>query len=88
MSKYYTSHFVWKRIDEKSAVRYLCFFDLTSKKYAVQNADFFYLPITKERLLESDMNGVELFLDLSPLERCDWFDEILEAVADHELNFS
>lgn len=88
MSKYYTSQFVWKKTDEKRAVRYLCFFDLSSKKYAVQNADFFYLPISSQRLFEADVNGIELFIDTSPLERCNWFDDLLEAVEDHDLVFS
>ncbi|MCU1752683.1 hypothetical protein [Pseudomonas sp. 6D_7.1_Bac1] len=88
MNKYYSSHLVWKRVDETHAIRYLCFYDLSSKKYAVQNAEFFYLPISKERIFEADVNAIELFVDVDPSERCDWFDELAEALQDHDLNFS
>jgi len=88
MSTYYSSQLVWKWVDKKHAVRYLCLFDLVNKKYAVQNAEFFYLPISQERMLEADINGVELFVDINPLDRCEWFDEVLEAVAAHDLSFS
>ncbi|WP_054995774.1 MULTISPECIES: hypothetical protein [Pseudomonas syringae group genomosp. 2] len=88
MNKYYSSQVVWKRIDENQAVRYLCFYDLISKKYAVQNAEFFYVPVSKERLFEADMNALELFIDIDPAERCDWFEELLDAIKNHELDFS
>jgi hypothetical protein len=88
MNRYYSSQFIWKRIGEDQAVRYLCLLDLASNKYAVQNAEFFYLPLTKDRLLEADANSMELFIEIEPLERCDWFDELVEAIEDHDLKFS
>lgn len=88
MNRYYSSQFIWKRTGKDKAVRYLCLHDLTSNKYAVQNADFFYLPLAKDRLLEADTNSMELFIEIEPLERCDWFDKIAEAIEDHDLKFS
>lgn len=88
MSKYYASHLVWKRIDEAKAIRYLCLYDLITKKYAVQNAEFFYLPLTNEKIFEANANGIELLIEVDPSERCDWFDELLEAIHAHELSFT
>lgn len=88
MNKYYKPHVIWKRIGEDKAARYLCLHELSSNKYAVQNVDFFYLPLLKDRLFEADANSMELFIEIEPLERCDWFDELLEAIADHDTKFS
>lgn len=87
MNSYYQSHLVWKRINEHSVVRYFCWYDLVRRKYAVQNADFFYSPISIQELSGSDKNSAELFMDIDPAERCDWFDDILEAIKNHEIKF-
>jgi hypothetical protein len=78
---------VWKRIDETSAVRYCCLNDILSNKYAVQSTDFFRLPLEEKQFRDFDKQFVELFIEVSVFERCDWFDSILEAISAHDQGF-
>ena len=78
---------VWKSIDNHSAVRYVCFLSFTSGKYCVQSADFFQLPIEPHLLQQFDRQIIELFIEVAPSERCDWFDSLSEAIEMHEKDF-
>lgn len=84
----YKEILVWKRLDEYLAVRYCCFHDMQSGKYAVQSADFFRIPFVETQFREFEKQFVELFIDVSPKERCDWYDSIEEAIKTHDECFS
>lgn len=79
---------IWKTIDDKSAVRYFCFFNLTTKKYCVQSADFFNLPIEEKQVHYFARQSIELFVESPPNERCGWFESLLEAIEDHDDSFN
>jgi len=78
---------VWKRAGDGHAVRYCCFRDLASGRYAVQSADFFLLPIDDARWMQSERQKLELLIESSPGERSGWFDSVEEAIAQHDLAF-
>ena len=78
---------LWKSIDERSVACYRCFQDLVSGQYCVQNVDFLYLPVDESQLQESRNRFVELLIDVTPIERGQWFKTIEEAVADHDSEF-
>lgn len=88
MINLYTEIMVWKRLDDKSAVRYFCLGNVKTKKYAVQNADFFRLPFKELQFRASERQLIELFIEISPLERCNWFDTIEEAISAHDQDFA
>jgi hypothetical protein len=69
MSDLYEEIVVWRRRNEKSVVRYMCFMNLSSRKYSVQSCDFFNLPFDEGRLLESNLQAIELFAEDLPGER-------------------
>ena len=79
---------VWKSIDNASAIRYFCFYDLVTEKYCVQSADFFNLPIDTKQIQQFEKQSIELFIESSPVERCEWFDSLAEAIEDHDKEFS
>lgn len=78
---------VWKPINNKMAVRYFCFCNLENNTYCVQSADYFHLPMDEEHIKQSKKQAIELLLELPPNERCDWFDSLEQAVADHDNSF-
>lgn len=79
---------IWKRLDDVSAVRYSCLNDLQNGKFAVQSADFFRLPLQAHAVTEVARQFAALFIEVSPHERCSWFDSLEEAISDHEHEFS
>jgi hypothetical protein len=79
---------VWKSLGDTSAVRYCCLNRLTTGQYAVQNADFFRLPLEDKQFRYFEKQFAELFIEVSPRERCDWFDSVEEAIMAHERDFS
>jgi hypothetical protein len=78
---------VWKRVGKQLAVRYVCFCDLSSGRYAVQSADFFRMPIEDEQLHSSERQLIELFMEESPFDRCGWFETVGKAIEAHDLEF-
>jgi hypothetical protein len=78
---------VWKSIDSKSAVKYCCFHNLQDGKYCVQSADFFYLPVDDRQLKQSEMQSLELFIEVSPMNRCKWFTALNDAILAHDVSF-
>jgi len=79
---------VWKHVDGASAARYRCFQCVKTGVYAVQSVDFYRLPIDEKQLAHFNRQFVELFVESSPLARCEWFETIEEAISRHEANFS
>jgi hypothetical protein len=79
---------IWKRLNDVSAVRYSCLNDLQNAKFAVQCADFFRLPLEGQTVTESARQFAALLIEVSPHERCSWFDSLEEAISDHEHEFS
>jgi hypothetical protein len=88
MSGLYKELKVWRRVDSRAAIIFSCLLDLARGVFAVQSADFFRLPITKEQLESFDKQYLELFIEISPIERCEWFDSLEEAIAAHDRDFS
>lgn len=78
---------IWKHVAEKTAVRYTCLMNPTTKKISIQSADFYRLPVTQEQVMRFQTQFVELFCECDPSERSDSFDSVEEAVAAHERGF-
>lgn len=83
----YKEIFIWSRLNETSAVRYTCFESLQDGRFAVQSADFFYLPLTPHTLQAADMQKVELLIETPIAERCRWYSTLQEAIAAHQAEF-
>jgi hypothetical protein len=87
MTRLYAEVRVWKRHDKTTAILYRCFQDLVERKFAVQSADYFRLPIDQRQIRNSERQFFELFIEIAPRERCGWFDSVEEAIAAHDLEF-
>ncbi len=79
---------VSKSLGDTSAVSYCCLKRLATGQYAVQNADFFGVPLEDKQFRYFEKQFAELFIEVSPSERCDWFDSVEEAIMAHERDFS
>lgn len=79
---------VWKRINEKEAIRYRCLLNIETKKFSVQSADFYRLPLTQKQILEFQVQFVELICECDPGERSGSFDTLAGAVAAHDRDFN
>jgi len=77
---------IWRRLDHRKAVRFNCLEDVGTKKFAVQSADFFTLPIKGENISYFEKLFPERFIEVE-WELRKWFDSVEEAVADHENEF-
>jgi hypothetical protein len=84
----FTSIEVWKRVDERTAIRYRCFRSTGTGKYSVQSADFYHLPLDRARIPTLDEQHIELFIEQPPDERSGSFDTIEEAIAAHDDEFA
>ncbi|WP_417680493.1 hypothetical protein [Roseibium sp.] len=78
---------VWRRINDKTAIRYRCLQDLKSGKYAVSNADGFRVGDGEKHRTYLENLFVELLTETSPSERCDWFEVLCDAIASHDREF-
>ncbi|QXI55333.1 hypothetical protein [Pseudomonas alvandae] len=81
------SHEVWKAIDTHTLAIYFCFENLSSGEYCVQNVEFFRLPLTHEYQSNALKNAMELFMEESPLSRCEWLSSLEEAIKLHDKTF-
>lgn len=88
MEKLYKSISVWRRINNTSAIHFNCLENMYSKKFAVQSADFFYLPITEDQIISFEKQYLELLIETPPDERCEWFESLEDAIAAHNRGFS
>ena len=77
---------IWKRLDQKKAVRFSCVEDVEMNKFAVQSADFFTIPIKGEQISYLERLFPERFIEVE-WEQREWFDSVEEAIADHENEF-
>ena len=87
MNRLYREFSVWTRVDDKKASRFRCLEDLHSRLFCVQSADFYWLPITPEHLAQLDRQFVELLIEIDPVERCDWYGSVEEAIGKHVNEF-
>jgi hypothetical protein len=87
VSKMYRQLSVWKRIDDKSAVRFRCLEAMDSHLFGIQSADFHTLPLKAEVVANSDRQFVELLVEIEPAERCSWYTSLVDAIAAHEESF-
>ncbi|AMC33234.1 hypothetical protein [Janthinobacterium sp. B9-8] len=79
---------LWKNVNETTAIKYCCLKDISLNKFAVQSADFFHLPVDENQLKKSEKQFIELFIETNPLNRCDWFFTLNEAVNQFDNDFS
>lgn len=79
---------VWRKLADETAIRYFCFKNISSKLYAIQHADFFRLPIDDGQIRQFARQSIELFIEESPLERCEWYNSLEEAIAAHHKTFN
>lgn len=87
-SNFYLEQKVWRRLGASTLILYRCLKDISTSKVAVQSADFFRVPIDYEQLLVSEKQFFELLVEIGPADRCDWFENIAEAILAHERDFS
>jgi hypothetical protein len=87
MRKMYRDFSVWRRIDDKRAVRFRCFEELESHLFCVQSADFYAMPLKAKVAAHSDRQFLELFMEEEPAERSGGFATVEEAIAAHEKKF-
>lgn len=62
--------------------------DIVRNKYAVHNADFLSPQDTEDQFTYFEDVFLDLFVAEDAEHRCDWFDEIDQAIAAHEKSFS
>jgi hypothetical protein len=78
---------VWKRLDATSAVRYRYFESLQSKRFCVQSADFYRLPLDGKQVSFVDSQFVELFIEQEPSSRSPEYSTLEEALAQNDEGF-
>jgi len=87
-SKIYRKIEVWKQGRHNNMIRFTCFELLGEKKFCIQSADYFYLPIDNNQLVIHNKQQIELFIDLLPDERSELYDSLVDAIAAHEIEFN
>jgi hypothetical protein len=87
MGTVYRAIDVWRRL-QNGAIRYRCFEVLPSGRFCVQSADFFNLPVDKQRSDFSDRQFHELLIERAPDERTATFSTLEEAIAQHDRDFA
>ena len=88
MTEHYLEQRVFKRIDQITIALYRCLCRLETNQYAVQSLDFIRLPMDSARLFESESQFFELLSEISPMERCQWYMSLGEAIEAHDKEFS
>lgn len=79
---------VWKRVDEKTLLRYRCLQVLTDEKYCVQSADFYSLPLNETQLSYLSNQFIELLIEEEPESRAEkLYDSLQEAISAHDKDF-
>lgn len=78
---------VWRKTGTHRLVRYRCFEDTEARKFCVQSADFYNLPLETEQLIALEKQFLELMIEESPFERSASFDSVEEAIGRHDLDF-
>jgi hypothetical protein len=88
IDKLYQAIDVWKRVSETECVRYRCFRNIATNRYAVQSADFYRVPLDSEQTANLERQYLELLLEQAPDERSEGFDSITEAIIAHDAEFA
>lgn len=78
---------IWRRENERVAIRYSCLVSLATGRYSVQSADFYHLPLSDQAFTGFAKQFVELFCESDPAERSGAFDSLGEAIAAHDRTF-
>ena len=83
---------IWKKINDLSIVRYICFEIIPDKRYYVQSADYYYWDSENHCIKRDDFdylenNFFELMLDEPPLEE-NIFDSIEEAIENYNKSWA
>jgi hypothetical protein len=85
--KLYRAIDVWKRMNERTTIRYRCFESLQSKQFCVQSADFYRLPLSEQMIANLARQFVELFIEQEPSDRGGEHRTLEEAIATHDRAF-
>ena len=78
---------VWKKVDRNAAIRYRCFESFQTKRYCVQSADFYRLPLDAKQAANLDSQFVQLFIEQEPSNRTAEYVTLEEAIAAHDKDF-
>jgi hypothetical protein len=78
---------VWKKVDRNTAIRYRCFESFQTKRYCVQSADFYRLPLDAKQAANLDSQFVQLFIEQEPSNRTAEYVTLEEAIAAHDKDF-
>jgi hypothetical protein len=84
MEQYYQEISVWKHISDSQAIRYNCFRNLKTGKYAIQSEDYYRLPVDEKQVRQFESQFLELFIETQPSERSTSFDSLEEAIKGHD----
>lgn len=88
ISQLFVEIIVWRRAESGKATRYTCLQRLDTLQYGVQSSEAFD---SMDAHGESDVRlatFLDLFIDVSPIDRCEWFDTIESAVNAHDVLFN
>jgi hypothetical protein len=83
----YKSIDVWKRLDDKTLVRYRCFQIIISDRFCVQNADFYHFPLDESQLSQFDRQFLEFLSEEAPEVRAKTYATLEEAIRMHDQEF-
>jgi len=78
---------VWKRVDDKTLIRYRCFHILSTNRYCVQSADYYKLPIDEKTIKDHDKQFLELLFEDAPDTRAQTYQTLEEAIVRHDEDF-
>jgi hypothetical protein len=87
MKNLYQAIDVWKRLEGTTAVRYRRFECPQSKRFSVQSADFYRLPLDGKQVSLVDSQFVELFIAQEPSKRSTENSRLEETIAAHDQSF-
>ena len=87
MTKNYKYLAIWKKRDDKTAIRYNCFEIIGENNFCVQSADFFSLPLGDHEM-DFQRQFVELFLEEAPDTRNMAYSTLEEAILSFDDDFS
>ena len=79
---------VWRRIDDRTLIRYRCFQILPGDLYCVKSSDFYYWPLNEEQLRQLERYHLEsLFENALISPEIEAFATLEEAIARHDEDF-
>jgi hypothetical protein len=79
---------VWKKVDEKTLLRYRCFQVIPDDKYCVQSADVYSLPLDDVQTKYFSKQFTELLAEEEPEVRSGkLYDSLQEAIVSHDMDF-